>query len=51
MPVMTFPRPRMDDIDECESPYLDGLFDKLIESGTFSFISENLEGNNFRNQW
>jgi putative methyltransferase len=32
MPVMTFPRPRMDDIDECESPYLDGLFDKLMES-------------------
>jgi putative methyltransferase len=32
MPVMTFPRPRMTDIDECQSPYLDGLFDKLIMS-------------------
>ena len=31
MPVTTFPRPRMDSIDEHPSPYLDGLFDKIIK--------------------
>ena len=38
LPVTTFPRTRMDNIEDCESPYLDGLFENLIKNKPSNLI-------------